>query len=169
MREKPEMEELMKIEKDTVVSIHYTLRDDSGDVIDSSKDRDPLDFIQGAGQIIPGIEKALEGRKSGEEMSVVVEPEDGYGKRDESLVYKLPREQFQDIGEIEVGMRFQVNDGDGQLLMNVAAVDEEGVVLDGNHPLADMRLSFDITVVNVREATKEELSGNEHASGCDCC
>jgi FKBP-type peptidyl-prolyl cis-trans isomerase SlyD len=159
----------MKVEKDKIVSIHYTLRDESGDVIDSSTDGDPLDFIQGAGQIIPGVEKALEGKTSGEEMTVVVEPEEGYGLRDESLVYKVPKEQFKDMGNIEVGMRFQVNAGDGPVLMNVASVEPDGVVLDGNHPLADMRLAFDVSIVNVREATKEELEGSTHGSECDCC
>ncbi len=159
----------MKIEKDKMVSIHYTLRDESGGVMDSSRDRDPLDFIQGSGQIIPGIEKALEGKEAGEEMSVVVEPEEGYGRRDESLVYQVPKDQFQGIDEIEVGMCFQVNAGDGPLLMNVASVEEDGIVLDGNHPLSDMQLSFEISIVNVRDASKEELEGNGHGKGCECC
>ena len=159
----------MKIKKDKMVSIHYTLRDESGEVMDSSKDRDPLDFIQGSGQIIPGIEKALEGKEAGEEMSVVVEPEEGYGRRDESLVYQVPKEQFQGIDEIEVGMCFLVNAGDGHLILNVASVEVEGVVLDGNHPLADMQLSFEMSIIDVRNATKEELDGGRGGSGCECC
>jgi FKBP-type peptidyl-prolyl cis-trans isomerase SlyD len=158
----------MKIEKDKVVSIHYTLRDESGEVIDTSNGRDPLDYIHGASQIIPGMEKALEGRKAGEEISVVVEPEEGYGKRDESLVYEVPREQLEDIDVIEVGMCFQVNSGDGPLLMNVVDAEEENITLDGNHPLADMRLSFDVSIVDVREATKDELNSCQHAPGCEC-
>jgi FKBP-type peptidyl-prolyl cis-trans isomerase SlyD len=114
------------------------------------------------------MEKALEGREAGEKISVVVEPEDGYGERDESLVYKVPREQFQGVEEVQVGMTFQVNAGDGPLLMNVARVEDDSITLDGNHPLADMRLSFDVSVVTVREATREELTACEHGPGCEC-
>ncbi len=159
----------MKIGKNTMVSIHYTLKDESGQVLDSSEGRDPLSFIQGAGQIIPGMEKALEGRTAGEEFNVAVEPEEGYGTRDESLVFKVPKEQFQEIGEIEIGMRFQVDMGEGPALMNVAAIEEDGVVLDGNHPLADERLLFDVSVLDVREATPEELSQCGDCSCCDGC
>jgi FKBP-type peptidyl-prolyl cis-trans isomerase SlyD len=158
----------MKVEKDSVVSIHYTLRDESGEVIDSSRGREPLEYVHGAGHLIPGMEKALEGRKAGEEVSVVVEPEDAYGERDESLVYKVPREQFQGVGEVQVGMTFQVNAGDEPLLMNVAGVEEDNITLDGNHPLADMRLSFDVSIVDVREATQEELTPCEHGPECEC-
>ena len=84
----------MQVAKDSAVSIHYTLKDDSGQVLDSSDDRKPLDYIQGASQIILGLEKALEGKAAGEELSVVVEPEDGYGTRDEQLVYEVPRSEF---------------------------------------------------------------------------
>ena len=158
----------MKIEKDKFVSIHYTLRDEAGDIIDTSDGRDPLDYIHGASQIIPGMERALEGREAGEDISVVVEPEDGYGKRDESLVYEVPREQFEGLDVIEVGMCFQVNSGDGPLLMNVVGVEENSITLDGNHPLADMRLSFNVSILNVREATREELASCQHATGCEC-
>lgn len=159
----------MKITKNSSVSIHYSLRDKSGEVIDSSKDRDPLNFIQGRGFIIPGVEKALEGRTAGEEFSIIVEPEEGYGVRDESLVYKVPKEQFQGVDEIAVGMRFQVNAGDGPILANVAAVEEDGVILDGNHPLANMRLFFDVSILDVREATQEELNECGDCSSCSGC
>ena len=159
----------MKIGKDNMVSIHYTLRDEAGEIIDSSRDHNPLDYIQGAGQIVPGMEKALEGKNSGDEMSVVVEPEEGYGRRDESLVHKVSKKEFQGIDKIETGMCFQVNAGDGPILMNVAAVEEDEVVLDGNHPLADMRLFFEISIVNVRETSEEELNAGQDGPVCDCC
>lgn len=158
----------MKVEKDNVVSIHYTLRDESGEVIDSSSGREPLEYIQGAGHIIPGMEKALEGREEGDEVSVVVEPEDGYGHRDESLVYKVPSEQFKGVGDVQVGMTFQVNTGDGPILANVAHVEEDSIILDGNHPLADMKLSFEVSIVKIREATEEELSASDHGAECEC-
>jgi FKBP-type peptidyl-prolyl cis-trans isomerase SlyD len=161
-------EDYMKIDKDRVVSIHYTLKDESGEVIDTSSGRDPLNYVHGASQIISGMEKALEGLKAGEEISVVVEPQQGYGERDESLVYEVPRDQFQGIEDIQVGMCFQVNSADGPLLMNVIDIEGESITLDGNHPLADMRLYFDISIVGVREATEEELASCQHAPGCEC-
>ena len=159
----------MKISNNSMVSIHYSLKDESGKMLDSSRDRDPLSFSQGSGQIIPGMEKALEGRTAGEEFSLVVEPEEGYGRRNESFVCKVPKEQFQEIGDIEEGMRFQVDMGEGHLVMSVAAIEEDGVVLDGNHPLADMRLFFDVSIQDVREATTEELKGCQDCSGCSGC
>lgn len=158
----------MKVEKDRVVSIHYTLRDESGEVIDTSKGRDPLEYVHGAGHIIPGMEKALEGKEAGDNFSVIVEPEDGYGNRDESLVYSVPREQFTGIGEIQVGMTFQVQTEAGPVLANVAHLEEDSVLLDGNHPLADMKLSFDVSVEKVREATQEELTACDHGPECEC-
>lgn len=159
----------MKIRKDAVVTIHYTLKDESGKILDSSRDRDPLDFLQGSGQIIPGMEMALEGRSSGEDFSVVVEPEEGYGVRDESLVYKVPPRHFEGVEEIEVGMRFQVDTGDGLMLMNVAGIEEDGIVLDGNHPLADEPLFFDVSILDVREGTEAEIKGCGDCSGCCGC
>jgi len=159
----------VKIQKNAVVTIHYTLKDESGKILDSSRDRDPLDFLQGSGQIIPGMEKALEGRSSGEEFSVVVEPEEGYGVRDESLVYKVPREHFEGVEGIEVGMRFQVDTGEGPMLMNVAGIEEDRIVLDGNHPLADERLFFEVSILGIREGTEAEIKGCGDCSGCCGC
>jgi FKBP-type peptidyl-prolyl cis-trans isomerase SlyD len=163
-------ENIMQVAKDSVVSIHYTLKDDSGQVLDSSDDRDPLDYIQGTGQIIQGLEKALEGKAAGEELSVVIEPEDGYGTRDDSLVYEVPRSEFEAMDEIQVGMQFQVGTDQGPLNMTVAGVEDDTVTMDGNHPLADERLSFAVTVVSVREATAKELAAanHQHGTGCGC-
>ena len=157
----------MEIGNNMKVSIHYTLKDETGQIIDSSRDRGPLEFIHGTGQIIPGVEKALEGRKAGEEFTVVVEPEEGYGTRDESLVYKVPKDHFDQIDQIEIGMRFQVNAGDGPHLANVAAIEEDGIVLDGNHPLADMRLHFEISVLDIIKAAREEIEGCQSCAGCE--
>jgi FKBP-type peptidyl-prolyl cis-trans isomerase SlyD len=158
----------MRVEKNKVVSIHYTLRDESGEILDTSRGRDPLNYIHGSGQIIPGLEKALEGKAAGDDLSVVVGPEEGYGNRDESLVYDVPKGRFQAIETIEVGMQFNVGTDQGSLLMRVADVDEENVILDGNHPLADMRLSFDVSVVDIRKATQDELALCEHGPACEC-
>ena len=158
----------MKVEKDSVVSIHYTLKDESGDIIDTSIGREPLDYVHGAGQIIPGMEKGLEGKEPGDEIAIVVEPEDGYGPRDETLVYKVPKEQFQGIDDVQTGMSFQINTGEGPLLVTVAGIEEDYITLDGNHPLADMRLSFEVSIVEVRKATEEELAACQHGPGCEC-
>ncbi|MDF1535976.1 MAG: peptidylprolyl isomerase [bacterium] len=160
----------MQVAKDSVVSIHYTLKDDSGQVLDSSDGRGPLDYIQGASQIIQGLEKALEGKKAGDELSVVIEPEDGYGARDESMVYEVPPSEFEAMEDIQVGMQFRVGTDQGAMIMTVAGVEEDMITLDGNHPLADVRLSFDVSVVSVREATAEEIAAanHEHGAGCGC-
>lgn len=160
----------MVIGKDSVVSIHYTLKDEAGEVLDTSDGREPLDYVHGAGQIIPGLENELEGKKSGDGFSVVIEPEQGYGARDESLVHEVPKAEFDTPDEIEVGMQFRVGAEGGNLIMVVAGVSDDSVVLDGNHPLAGVTLNFDVNVEGVREATEEELKASQHihASGCEC-
>ena len=160
----------MQIGTDSVVSIHYTLKDETGEVLDASEGREPLDYIHGSGQIIPGLENALEGKSQGEELSVVIEPENGYGTRDESLVHEVPKSEFETPDEIEVGMQFRVGDEGGTVIMVVAGVGDEIVTLDGNHPLAGVTLSFDVSIADVREATEEEIKASQHVhgSGCGC-
>ena len=160
----------MQIGTNNVVSIHYTLRDETGEVLDASEGREPLDYIHGSGQIIPGLENALEGKSKGEELAVVIEPENGYGTRDESLVHEVPKSEFETPDEIEVGMQFRVGDEGGTLVMVVAGVGADVVTLDGNHPLAGVTLSFDISIADVREATEEEIKASQHVhgSGCGC-
>ena len=160
----------MQIGTNSVVSIHYTLKDETGEVLDASEGREPLDYIHGSRQIIPGLENALEGKSKGEELSVVIEPENGYGTRDESLVHEVPKSEFEVPDEIEVGMQFRVGDEGGTLIMVVAGVGDEVVTLDGNHPLAGVTLSFDVSIADVREATEEEIKASQHAhgSGCGC-
>lgn len=160
----------MKIGKNSVVSIHYTLKDEEGDVLDSSEGREPLDYIHGSGQIIPGLESELEGRSTGDEFSVVIEPEKGYGSRDESLVHEVPRSEFETPDEIEVGMQFRVGAEGGTLIMVVAGVGDETITLDGNHPLSGVSLAFDVSVAGVREATEDEIKASQHVhgSGCGC-
>jgi len=160
----------MQIATNSVVSIHYTLKDETGEVLDASEGREPLDYIHGSGQIIPGLESALEGRSRGEEFSVVIEPENGYGNRNETLVHEVPKSEFETPDEIEVGMQFRVGDEGGTLIMVVAGIGDEVVTLDGNHPLAGVTLSFDISIADVREATEEEIKASQHVhgSGCGC-
>ena len=163
----------MQIAEQTVVTIHYTLTDAKGEVLDSSDEPtggEPLSYIQGTGMIVPGLENALVGKQAGDQVKVTVDPEGGYGPRREGLVQKVPRKELPD-GDIEVGMRFRAHGPAGSHVLTVAAVDEESVTLDGNHPLAGATLNFAVKVVSVREATEEDLHphGGHECSGCHGC
>jgi FKBP-type peptidyl-prolyl cis-trans isomerase SlyD len=153
------------IAADSVVSIHYTLKDEQGNVLDSSEGSDPLAYIQGHGNLVPGLEKALEGKTSGNKIAVTLSPEEGYGKRDAELVQRVPKRQLHK-GEIKKGMQFQAQTDQGMRLFTVTAVVGDMVTLDGNHPLADRTLHFDVEIVEVRAATAEELEhGHVHGPG----
>jgi len=141
----------MKISSGTIVSIHYTLTGDDGQIIDSSQGQDPLQYEQGAGNIIPGLEKALEGHSSGEDVQVTLEPEDAYGQRNDSMVQSVPRETFKDVDRVEPGMQFRVETEQGPMVVQVKDVAEENVVLDFNHPLAGERLHFDVNIMEVND------------------
>ncbi len=154
----------MKISKGKVVSIHYALNDAAGEVLESSRGEAPLEYLHGHGNIIAGLEKALDGKAAGEKLKVVIPPEDGYGERDEAMVKRLPISSFQNQDEVQVGAQFQAETSQGPRLATVTEMDDENVTVDLNHPLADQTLNFDIEVVNVREATEEELS-HGHAHG----
>ena len=156
----------MQIAADSVVLIHYTLKDDDGKVLDSSAGGEPLAYIQGHGNLVVGLEKALEGKRDGDTLAVVIEPADGYGRRDEALIKRLPKRALQGSGEIKKGMQFQAQTEQGVRLFTVTALAGDMVTLDGNHPLADQRLHFEVKVVEVREATSEELEhGHVHGAG----
>jgi FKBP-type peptidyl-prolyl cis-trans isomerase SlyD len=156
----------VEITADTVVLIHYTLKNDSGAVLDSSAGGEPLAYIQGHGNLVPGLEKALEGKASGSTVAVILAPADGYGVRDEALVQRVPKRSLQGAGEIRKGMQFQARTEDGMRLFTVTGIAGDMVTLDGNHPLADQTLHFDVEVVSVRDATTEELEhGHVHGAG----
>jgi FKBP-type peptidyl-prolyl cis-trans isomerase SlyD len=156
----------MNIADKSVASIHYTLKNDDGEVLDSSEGQAPLDYIQGLGNIIPGLENALAGKAAGDKVQVVVEAADGYGEYNAEMVQELPRTMFQGVDTIEVGMAFQAQTPGGMQVVEVIEVDEETVTIDGNHQLAGQRLHFDVEVVGVREASEDELAhGHVHAEG----
>ncbi|HET7922135.1 MAG TPA: peptidylprolyl isomerase [Gammaproteobacteria bacterium] len=156
----------MQIARNTVVSIDYTLTDDTGAVLDSSNGQAPLAYLHGAGNIIAGLEEALEGKETGTELKVTVAPEKGYGPRNESMTQKVPRKMFDTEQEIKPGMRFHADSDHGPHTVVVTAVDAEHVTVDGNHPLAGKQLNFEVKVVEVRAATEEELShGHVHGAG----
>jgi FKBP-type peptidyl-prolyl cis-trans isomerase SlyD len=153
----------MQVEKNKVVEIDYTLKDEKGDVLDTSEGREPLSYIQGVGNLISGVENALEGKSSGERVEITVPPETGYGVRDDSLVLKIEREKFAEVKDLKEGQRFRMDTPDGPVIFTVVNFDDTEVLVDGNHPLAGMTLNFDITVQSVREATTEELEhGHVH-------
>ncbi len=156
----------MQIEDNKVVTIDYTLKDDGGNLIDSSQDGS-FAYLHGANNIIPGLESALVGKTQGDEFSVAIPSKDGYGNRDESKTAVVPRNMFPSDTDIEVGMQFHAQGPEGQdLLVTVVGVENDGIKVDGNHPLAGVTLNFQVTVVNVREATDEEIShGQVHGPG----
>lgn len=156
----------MQIEKDKVVLMDYTLTDNEKNVIDSSEGHGPLAYLHGHGNIIPGLEKHLEGKGEGDAVQVSVNPEEGYGQPTDELVQTVSRDQFQGTPELEIGMQFQAQTPNGMMLFRITGLEGDQVTIDGNHPLAGMDLNFDVKVVEVREATEEELQhGHVHGPG----
>ncbi len=156
----------MQIAKDAVVTIHYTLKNDAGETLDSSAGGEPLAYLQGNGNLIPGLENALEGKAAGDKLSVKILPGEGYGEHDQALVQQVPRSAFQGIANVEVGMQFQVQSNVGPRAVTVTQVAGDMVTVDGNHPLAGQNLNFDVEVAEVRAATEEELAhGHVHGPG----
>ncbi len=147
-----------------IVTIHYKLTDNSGEVIDSSEGAEPLAYLHGAGNIIPGLENALVGKTAGATLQVAVAAEDGYGEIHPQLIETVPREAFQGIDNIEPGMAFEAQGSDGQARrIVVKEVNGDEIIIDGNHPLAGVDLNFDVEVVSVREASEEEIAhGHVH-------
>ncbi|MDX9959846.1 MAG: peptidylprolyl isomerase [Clostridia bacterium] len=159
----------MNIEKDRVVSIDYELKDSEGKIIDRSEG-DPLTYLHGNDNLIPGLERELEGKKAGDSLSVTVAPADGYGERDDELIFAVSKSDFAEPDKIEVGMQFQAHQEGSVNIVTVVGVTDDEVKVDANHPLAGKTLHFDVNVKEVREASAEELEhGHVHAaSGCDC-
>jgi len=152
----------MQITKDKVASIHYTLRDGDGNILDTSSGREPLTYLQGAGNLIAGMEEGLEGKKTGDKFTLKISPEKGYGVKDSGLVQKVPRTAF-GTQKVEKGMQFQTNHGQ---VVTVTDIGLESITVDGNHPLAGVELHFDVEVTEVRAATSDEIShGHVHGAG----
>ena len=153
----------MQIGEQKVVTLHYTLTDNEGRVIDQSEDGS-FAYLHGASNIIPGLENALSGKSAGEELSVAVSPEDAYGDRDESMLQQVPKNMFEDTDQIAVGTQFHAQGPNGEMLVvTVMEVQEEHVLVDGNHPLAGVELNFDVKIIDVRDASEEEVEhGHVH-------
>lgn len=159
----------MQISTNKVVSFDYTLKNAAGEVLDSSDGGKPLTYLHGHDNIVPGLEKAIEGSNEGDEISVVVPPEEGYGPYREELVQKVPMKAFEGTGEVRPGMRFHAESPGGPTIVTVREVSGEEVTIDANHALAGQDLHFDVSVRKVRAATDTEIEhGHVHdGSGHD--
>lgn len=156
----------MKIEKNVVVTMNYTLKDTQGTVIDSSADNGPLSFIQGIGNIIPGLETEMEGKVKGDKFTCTITPANGYGEADSNLIQKVDRSQFAEGEALEIGMMFEVGNDDQSFIARIIGLDDQNVTLDANHPMAGQTLNFDIEILNVRAAEPAELAhGHVHGEG----
>lgn len=147
-----------------VVTLHYVLRDPSGNQLDSSGDDEPIQYLHGVGMIVPGLEEGLAGKRQGEKTEITVSPEDGYGERDPRGIQKVSRDTFPPDAPLEAGLEFEAEGPDGDpILATVVSIEGDSVTIDLNHPLAGMTLCFDVTIHEVREATAEELAhGHPH-------
>ncbi len=157
----------MTIAQHKIVTIHYKVVDvASGEVIDSSEGGQPMTYLHGAQNIIPGLEQALEGKQVGDEFEVTVAPADAYGEYSEDRVQQVPMEAFEGVEKVEPGMAFTAQTEHGPINLIVTEVDEAVVTVDANHPLAGKSLSFSVKVESIRDASEEELAhGHVHGEG----
>lgn len=159
----------LMIGKNNVVSIHYTLKDGAGDVLDSSDGKQPMQYLHGANNLIPGLENELQGKSSGAKFETTIPPEQAYGERNEEFVQTIKKDVFQGVESVEPGMTFVAKgEGDAERQVRVTEVEGEDVTIDANHPMAGMTLHFDVEVLGVREGTEQELEhGHVHPEGAD--
>ena len=157
----------MQVAEKMAVSIHYTLTNDDGEVLDSSIGDEALIFLQGSGNIISGLENAMVGKVVGDKFNVRIAPEDAYGELMEDMIQVISRDMFEGIDDIEVGMQFHADVSSGSGIVTVVSIDDDNITIDGNHPLAGLALTFDVEVIDVRPATEEEAAhGHIHGAGC---
>jgi FKBP-type peptidyl-prolyl cis-trans isomerase SlyD len=156
----------MKVENQKVIGIEYTLKDSKGEILDSNAGQERLYFVQGLGNIVPGLEKAMLGKSLGDTFEVEVKAAEGYGMQDASLIRRVPRAKMKSLGDVKVGAMLQSRGPEGEQIFTVTEVTDTEVVLDGNHPMAGQDLFFTIRVDEIRDATKEELDhGHVHSEG----
>ncbi len=157
----------MQVADNMAVSIHYTLTNDEGEVLDSSIGDEALVYLHGTGNIISGLEDALYGKAVGDKFKVRIAAEDAYGEQSDEMIQVIPREMFEGIDEIELGMQFHADLGSGAGEVTVVKIEGDQITIDGNHALAGVPLTFDVEVVEIRPSTKEEMShGHIHGAGC---
>ncbi len=159
----------MKVQSDAFVALEYKLTLDSGEVVDESDEGGTLDFIFGAGHIVPGLERQLEGMEQGQSADIVVEAAEAYGPREAELLHDVPRSRFPSDADVQVGMMFQAEGPFGERPVRVAAVQKDTVTIDFNHPLAGERLHFRVKLCEVREATDADRKAIHAGCEEDCC
>jgi FKBP-type peptidyl-prolyl cis-trans isomerase SlyD len=157
----------MQVADNMAVSIHYTLTNDDGEVLDSSIGDEALVYLHGGGNIISGLEKALHGKVAGDKFNVRIAAEDAYGELVDEMVQVISRDMFEGIDNIEVGMQFHADVSSGPGVVTVVNIEGDDITIDGNHPLAGLALTFDVEVIDVRAATQEDMAhGHIHGAGC---
>ena len=158
----------MNIAPNKVASLSYTLKNEEGEILDKADTTQPFLYLHGAGGIIKGLESELLDKKSGDSFEITVSPEEAYGAHDDKLIEAIPRKMFEGIPDEEMiaGAQFHAQTGQGNQVITIASIDGDIVNIDGNHPLAGQTLHFDVAVLDVRDATQEELDhGHPHALG----
>lgn len=157
----------MNIDNNKVVSFHYTLKNDQGEEIESSREREnPMIYLHGAGNIIPGLERAMEGKAAGDQFEVTVGPAEAYGERNEGAIQRVPAKHFGEGRRLKPGQLVVLNTQQGPRQVTVLKVGRFNIDVDANHPLAGQSLTFDVEVTDVRDATEEEVShGHVHGPG----
>ena len=155
----------MLVAKNTVVSLHYKMKNASGQLLDSTDSRGPLVYLHGIDPLLPGLQKALESKGKGDLVNVTLEPADAFGVRDERLVQSVPRSAFQSA-EVKVGSQFQSSSQQGPVVYTVVKIEGDTVTVDGNHGLAGQAVQFEVNIQDVRAATPDELAhGHVHGPG----
>jgi FKBP-type peptidyl-prolyl cis-trans isomerase SlyD len=159
----------MQVARNRVVTIDFTMYDGEDDqVLETSQNDTPLVYMHGIGELPEGLEEELEGKQAGDEVRITLDPADAYGEYDESLVQAVPREQFEGIDDIEVGMRFEADTEDGPRVVHVVGLEDDEVIVDANEPYAGRTVRFEVKVLGVREASTDELEhGHVHGPDCD--
>lgn len=158
----------MIVESNKVVSIHYILTDDDNNILDQNSKEQPLIYLHGAGNVISGLEEALAGKTSGDQLKTRIEPEHAYGIRQEDKVQSMPIDSFQGVDKIEPGMQFHAAGANGEnIVVTITQIEGDQVTIDGNHPLSGVALTFDVEILDIRDATAEELT-HKHIHGPDC-
>ncbi|NOR69772.1 MAG: peptidylprolyl isomerase [Methylomarinum sp.] len=158
----------MQISDKMAVTIHYILTNGAGEQLDSSRGEEPMVYLHGQGQIIPGLESALTGKSAADKFKVTIAPEDAYGERSEDMLQTVPLSMFEGMDKVEEGMQFHADASGGVNVVTVTKIDGDDVTIDGNHPLAGEALTFDVEVMDVRPATEDELSHQHvHGEGCN--
>ncbi len=152
----------MEVDKDCIITIHYTIKDSEGNIVDSSVNEEPLEYLHGHDMMLPGLEHALNGRSNGSSVALWLEPDEGFGLHDEDKILELDRTEFSEDAEIEAGMEFDIEDEEGEGIITILSVQGEKVIADRNHPLAGKKLYVEAEILNIKKAEDWEIKGWKH-------